>query len=289
MVCPQTSGTMLIQDSFEGESFHLVLLDFSGTLSVGAIRFGVPENLERALRESGLKRLGVRNAGDFWNRCINPFWKRGSTSDAGYGALLAEVLEKEYRAFPEDARKGAQCFRDLYFEASRIHLLWKPLLIYLLNRRNVIGVITTDHYAEIAAHLERQLREMGLRGYPLKKGPPLSEGFLEIASSADLGFTKDQEGFWKTLRENLPFSFRSIFLVEDFGANEPAGDIYGNFRRVLERRRQTTEHLQNAFFRSPVICDCALAAPYEKDTTEFFREYEIRVRDITKKIKEALE
>ncbi len=265
-----------------------MLLDFSGTLSVGAIRFGVPENLERALRESGLKSLGVRNAGDFWNRCINPFWKRGSTSDAGYAALLAEVLEKEYRASPEDARKGAVHFRNLYFEASGIDPLWKPLLEYLANRRNVIGIIATDHYAEMAAHLEGQLREMGLRGCSLKKGPPLSEDFLGIASSADLGFPKNQEGFWKTLRESLPFSFHSIFLVEDFGANEPAGDAYGNFRRVLERRRQTTEHLRNTFFRSPEICDCALAAPYGKNATEFFREYEIRVQDITKKIKEAL-
>ena len=119
--------------------------------------------------------------------------------------------------------KGAQCFRDLYFEASRIHLLWNPLLAYLANRRNVIGVIATDHYAEITAHLEGQLREMGLRGYPLKKGPPLSEDFLGIASSADLGFSKDQEGFWKTLRESLP-----LFLPQHLSG--------GGFRGERTRR-----------------------------------------------------
>ncbi|HOO62809.1 MAG TPA: hypothetical protein PK364_02675 [Synergistaceae bacterium] len=266
-----------------------MLLDFSGTLSRGAAEFGFPENLERALKESGLESLGVRNIEDFWSRCIIPFWKRGSTSNAGYGALLEKALREKYGASEEAAREGAIHFRNFYFGASRIDPLWKSLLEYVANRREITGVIVTDHYAELSAHLEKELKEMGLRGISLKKAPSLiPEKALGIANSADLGFTKDREDFWETLRRHLPSPFEDISLVEDFGANESAGDAYGNPRKVLERRRKTAEHIRKIFHRSPVIYDCALPGKCKKEEKIFSREYENRVLDITQKIKESL-
>jgi hypothetical protein len=270
------------------KKYHLVLLDFSGTLSMGAVHFGSPENLSAALRKSGLGSLGVQNPTEFWSRCIAPFWNRGGTSYAGYTALLAEALEKEYAASPDEALKGAELFRELYFRASRIDDVWKPLLEFLGTSKKTMGTIVTDHYAEATGHIVKELARVDTQGISVKESPGIPQGFLGIANSADLGFFKEQKGFWEVLREQLPCSWENIFLVEDFGANEPLGDLYGKFRRVLERRRKTGEHLRKAFQRSPKIYECSLSGKCRNKPELFAREHAMMVQSITKKLKEAL-
>ena len=194
--------------------YRLVLLDFSGTLSMGAVHFGFPKSLSEALRKSGLQSLGVQNSKEFWSRCIAPFWNRGGTSSVGYTALLAEALEKEYAASSDEALKGAELFRELYFRASRIDNVWRPLLEFSWGTsKKTTGIIVTDHYAETTEHIVRELERMDLRGISVKESPEIPRGFLGIANSADLGFFKEQEDFWKALRGHLPYPRENIFLV----------------------------------------------------------------------------
>jgi hypothetical protein len=270
------------------KKYHLVLLDFSGTLSMGAVHFGFPKSLSEALRKSGLQSLGVQNSKEFWSRCIAPFWNRGGTSSVGYTALLAEALEKEYAASSDEALKGAELFRKLYFRASRIDDAWEPLLEFLGASEKTTGIIVTDHYAETTEHIVRELGRMDLRGISVKESPEIPQGFLGIANSADLGFFKEQEDFWKALRGHLPYSRKNIFLVDDFGANEPSGDLYGNSRRVLERRRKTGAHLEKAFQESPRIYECSLSGKSRNNPKLFTREHAMMVENITRKLKEAL-
>ncbi len=270
------------------KKYHLVLLDFSGTLSMGAVHFGSPENISTALKKSGLESLGIQNPEEFWSRCIAPFWNRGGASSVGYTALLAEALQKECAAPPDKALKGAEHFRELYFGASRIDDVWKPLLEFLGASKKTTGIIVTDHYAEATEHIVKELARMGLRGISVKEALEIPQGFLGIANSADLGFFKEQEGFWETLKEYLPYSWGNIFLVEDFGAHEASGDAYGDFQRVLERRRKTGAHLRKVFQGSPQIYECSLPRKYWKNPDILMHEHMVSAENITKKLKEAL-
>lgn len=267
---------------------HLVLLDFSGTLSMGAVHFGSPENLSEALRKSGLQSLGVRNSEEFWSRCIVPFWNRGGTSAIGYTALLAEALQERYTASPEKALEGAEHFRRLYFGASRIDTPWKSLLEFLGASGKTTGIIATDHYMDATEHIVKELERMNLRGISVKESPNIPQGFLGIANSAELGFFKEEEGFWETLKGHIPYAGENIFLVEDFGANEPSGDVYGNSRRVLERRRKTGAHLRKVFRRSPGIFEFSLPRTYWKTPEILMQECAVRAENITRRLKEAL-
>ena len=61
-----------------------IVLDYSGTLSIGAVLFSTPERLAEALRQSGLANLGVTTPAAFWDQIVNPTWEKGSTTSAGY-------------------------------------------------------------------------------------------------------------------------------------------------------------------------------------------------------------
>jgi len=56
----------------------LLIFDYSGTLSLEAPRFGQPENLPRALAETGLAALGVTSPEIFWGQIVNPPGSRGA-------------------------------------------------------------------------------------------------------------------------------------------------------------------------------------------------------------------
>lgn len=72
----------------------LVMLDFSGTLSIETVRFGQPENLECALLDSGLWALGVDSLKIFWEEIVSPTWERGSTTQIGYVQLLIDAVTR---------------------------------------------------------------------------------------------------------------------------------------------------------------------------------------------------
>jgi hypothetical protein len=51
---------------------NLVIFDFSGTLSRGAVLFGKEKNLIRELKQSGLWQIGLNSVDIFWNDVIAP-------------------------------------------------------------------------------------------------------------------------------------------------------------------------------------------------------------------------
>jgi hypothetical protein len=75
-------------------AYRWILLDYSGTLSLGALMFGRPDRLLPELKRCGLYSLGVTGLDVFWNRIVNPTWTEGSTTPAGYRG----VMEKAVRA-----------------------------------------------------------------------------------------------------------------------------------------------------------------------------------------------
>jgi len=86
-----------------------------------------------------------------------------------------------------------------------------------------------------------------------------------VVNSADLGFWKADRRFWETLRsrifpeaerrvmkeggDSLPFpeAVRGVLIVDDFGFNEEAGDLYGQREKVMARRETTAGLLHSVF------------------------------------------
>ena len=84
---------------------------------------------------------------------------------------------------------------------------------------------------------------------------------LFVANSADLGFWKADRRFWEMLRSRLSPEtvrrvlkekgvcprFQRILIVDDFGFNEEAGDLYGRREKVLARQEKTAGLLREVF------------------------------------------
>lgn len=228
-----------------------VLFDFSGTLSLGAIRFARPQNLARALRDSGLFALGV-DARNFWSELINPAWPEGSTTAIGYRRLLVDGVRRLAAArglspAPEQVRAAASRFTAAYLRHSAIDPEWIPLLRRLAGREAM--VVATDHYAEATAQIIARLAGLGLEAAPAPQAQP---GKILVANSADLGVLKENPAFWESLRRSpaLP-QLRAAVLVDDFGYNEQAADSYGAAEKVAARRLKTVQAIETAW-RLPV-------------------------------------
>ena len=68
----------------------LVILDYSGTLSLEAPNFAEPDRLVRELAASGLADFGIATPALFWEQLVNPTWTEGSTTQSGYKQIIAE-------------------------------------------------------------------------------------------------------------------------------------------------------------------------------------------------------
>lgn len=235
---------------------RMAVLDFSGTLSLEAVAFGRPDRLCQALIASGVEALGVGEPALFWEAVVNPTWTEGSTTRAGYGAVLARRITawRREQGLPEVSLAAAEAasgrFVSLYLGHSRIASPWKPLLARLSRSADAAVVIATDHYAEATEAILRRLRAWGLQARaarePLLAGSP--PGGLIVANSADLGVHKASPRFWEELREGLSLQeVRRILLCDDFGANEQEGDRYAEASRVAQRRQATTALLAGVF------------------------------------------
>jgi len=231
----------------------LVALDYSGTLSLGALLFGGDEALLEALATSGLRELGIDRPETFWKEIVEPTWEAASTTPCGYGHVLSEQVRALLAARglrpPADLRARADAFVARYLAQSAIDPAWKPLLSELAERPQVTAIIATDHYAEATGHIVGQLEALGIAAGPALGG----SGRVLVANSADLGAHKADRAFWERLRpvatkKGHP---RSIVVVDDFGANEAAPDAYGDPLRVERRVRATVETLA-AVFGAPV-------------------------------------
>jgi hypothetical protein len=240
----------------------LLIFDYSGTLSLEAPRFGEPENLLRALAESGLAALGVSTPDIFWERIVNPTWVEGSTTQAGYKRVMAERIA-DLRLAPgasaEEIAAAASRFVDRYLEHSRIETDWRPLLTRLSENPDVRVIVATDHYAEATGRIMAELGAWGIPAAKIGTTPacspagksgalPCRHPFL-IANSADLGSWKVDAAFWETVKAKIgQDKLDRLVVVEDFGFNEAAGDGYGGeAAKIARRREQTRATLREVF------------------------------------------
>ncbi len=144
----------------------LLVLDFSGVLSLEAVCFGMPDRLEQALRHSGLWELGVDGA-HYWNDVVKPTWDLGSTTRTPYAYLMAQHVHSPHVAF-DDALRRAEQFVQAYMQASVIDPVWRALFDALQSANSVAPLIATDHYAEATAHIAQQIAAMGWRAAALQ-------------------------------------------------------------------------------------------------------------------------
>ena len=230
----------------------VAVIDFSGTLSLEAALFARPQNLERALRESGLAALGLERR-SFWSEIINPGWAEGSSGALSYQALLSRGLlrlNKSEAGTPlaEKIEAAAAYFTDAYFQQSTIDPLWAPVLHRLASQSRVI--IATDHYSEATAHLTGELKSLGLAATPAAEKE--QQAPILIANSADLGYRKDDLRFWELLRGRLEGAAPpQVFLVDDFGYNEQPGDSYTAAGSFTTRKKRILAAVEEAW-RVPV-------------------------------------
>jgi hypothetical protein len=215
----------------------LVIFDYSGTLSLEAPLFGRPENLVRALADSGLATVGIAAPEDFWRKIVNPTWTKGSTTGIGYKRLLTERIADLGLVpgiSPTEIAAAASCFVDGYLSHSRIDPRWKGTLTRLGEDPSVLTMIATDHYAEATATITGDLRSLASR--------------IFVANSADIGCWKGDSRFWERIKQRLPVAeVRQVLIVDDFGSNEARGDDYGGEPEVLARQAMTLANLRKVF------------------------------------------
>jgi hypothetical protein len=231
----------------------LVVLDFSGTLCLAAPRFAEPKTLERELRSSGLAALGVTPA-VFWTELVNPTWTEGSTTGIGYHRLLTARIQEFLAARGAPAEREAIApavsrFSDRYFRSFHVDPLWRGFLQTCIRRPGPAAVVATDHYAEATEAIVGSLADLEIPARSLGGViPPSPERTVGVANSADLGAPKSSREFWLAVRRSLGNRDRTgVFLVDDFGCNEPEGDAYGEREKVERRRLETEERLRDVF------------------------------------------
>jgi hypothetical protein len=231
----------------------LVIFDYSGTLSLGAPRFGQPANLVRALAESGLFSFGVTTPEIFWEEIVGPTWIEGSTTAIGYKRVMAERIEALGLApGATDAKitAAASRFIDRYLDHSRIDPHWRPLLEKLTGYPDAAVVIATDHYAEATETIIRYLHSWDIPAQKVKEGAGENRGLslFSVANSADIGFWKADRRFWEVLKSRFSLeTVRSVLIIDDFGFNEEQGDSYGEWARIEARQEKTFTALGEVF------------------------------------------
>jgi hypothetical protein len=232
----------------------LVVVDFSGTLSIAAVRFAAPERLAAELHRTGLGALGVDSPELFWERLVNPTWHEGSTTARGYTAVMgdatASLLAASGRRPPRDIiDRCVRAFAARYFAGSGIAPQWRGFLERLRRRDDVGTVVATDHYAEATAHIAAELDSLGLEGVAVARLREPSRQ-VAIANSADLGCHKSSGPYWRAVAAAVGAPSR-VTLIDDFGANEAHGDAHADAARVRRRRADTCAVLSSAFGVTP--------------------------------------
>jgi len=233
----------------------LLILDFSGTLSLEAVRFGTSARLAMALQQSGLQALGV-DTERYWNDLVVPTWVEGSTTRIGLRTLLSRKLQE--RGIPlATAVRSAGRFTRAYMAASVIDPAWQPLFAILQSRPQIIPLIATDHYAEATFQIAGELATLGWSARALRRehnrikrvrvGPLQHTALAFIANSADLGVAKADPRFWQYVQIGLPERVTQVIVVDDFGANENLADFYADPTRVERRRQQTISAIEEVF------------------------------------------
>lgn len=229
----------------------MLVLDFSGTLSLGAVSFASEANLIRRLKASGLWGLGLTHPDIFWQEIVNPTWAEGSTTTKGYKRLMfdrvKEIAQGSNREAPDAVIwRAVSHFVDDYFKASTIEPVWKEPLEQFLALPNTVTVIATDHYAEATAHIMAELKKIGIASSPAFQATT-GPGIL-VANSADAGYPKAHPAFWRKIRRlQRLFPLSKIAIIDDFGSNEQSADPYADPSTVEARQVQTVQMLVSVF------------------------------------------
>jgi hypothetical protein len=232
---------------------RLVIFDYSGTLSRGAVLFARQESLMKYLIESGLFSLGVDSPDVFWREIVNATWDEGSTTATGYTELivkrLREISPRGTKISLPHLETAAFRFVHAYLIHSEPDQPWKPLLAKLVAHPRTCLVIATDHYAEATGYIIDFLAAMGIPAKRVREPSTEPAGDAAfVANSADMGYLKADRRFWKILKSELPLNdIRRTLLVDDFGYNEGEGDDYGAIAKVAVRKDTTTGILSEAF------------------------------------------
>jgi hypothetical protein len=230
----------------------LIIFDFSGTLSLGAVEFGRSENLVSVLAQSGLVALGVKSEAFFWDEIVYPTWVEGSTTHRGYKAVLVDRIlalglytpgDPDPRATIENA---VTYLLDCYFDQCRIDLRWRSLLEELKSHPTVRIVIATDHYAEATPLIKERLSDWDLPAIAVNETAPEGINPFVVVNSSDIGFHKADQRFCQLIRDRLSADGQ-VLLVDDFGGNEDSSDPYGNPEWVKMRQRETGRVLHDVF------------------------------------------
>jgi hypothetical protein len=229
----------------------LIIFDYSGTLSLGAVLFGHSDNVMNDLKRCGLTDMGVSGPEVFWEGVVIPTWLKGSTTVAGYKEVMKERIREIASGTISESllAEAVSSFVDSYLEHSGIDPRWRRILEKIQHHREIVTVIATDHYAEATGWIIRHLDRLRIKGSPVKNIPSDErEGLFVVANSADIGCHKSDIKFWKILRSDLkPGKLRRILIVDDFGFNEQEEDDYGSLQKVVERKNETIGHLKNIF------------------------------------------
>lgn len=235
----------------------LVILDYSGTLSMRAPEFARPDRLMQELARSGLAACGIDRAEIFWDDIVNPTWEAGSTTSAGYIPLIVRQVETRHgRKSSGHSDIGAldaaaASFVHAYLDHSAIEPSWRPLLTTLSHSPDVMTVIATDHYAEATDAILEHLQTMHIPGTAMRDmdGPGVvCPGSIVVANSADVGVHKADRRFWEIVRGGLPLGgIQRVLMVDDFGSQEQSGDAYGRTDQVAARRQRTIEMIATVF------------------------------------------
>ncbi|HSJ45223.1 MAG TPA: hypothetical protein VK923_11135 [Euzebyales bacterium] len=260
-----------------GAADGLAVLDFSGTLSLGAARFAAQARLSDELRRSGLANLGIASPEVFWDALVVPTWSRGSTTTEGYVTVLSAAAVTHLRegdTAVDDAtvRNAVQRFADRYFAASTIDDAWRPCLHRLVDLPRTAVVVATDHYAEATAHIVGQLAHLDVDAVAVRPDTPGShadpparpsdapsqERAVLVANSADVGCHKRSSAFWSPVVDIVGTRDR-VAVIDDFGANEAEADAYAHDARVQRRRQATTSLLADVFDAEVTTCPFVIA------------------------------
>jgi len=229
----------------------LVIFDYSGTLSLDAVRFAEDGNLREELERSGLVGLGIADTETFWGEIVNPTWQEGSTTPVGYREVIFRRIREVFSPAVSDKeiRLSAARFVDSYLTHSPVDGRWRSILQKLNSEASVVTVIATDHYAETTDYIVGFLKEIGTGAISLKDvSGATAFPELVVANSADMGAHKVDQGFWEMVRDVLMLdTVQSVLIIDDFGFNEEAGDSYADRRKVVSRKSKTIGLLEGIF------------------------------------------
>jgi len=247
----ETKGTKQL------EPHTLVIFDFSGTLSLGAVEFGQPDRLQRHLEKSGLAAIGIDTADRYWQMVVNPTWSTASRSAAGFRSIAAEHIRTQgISTAPRQLIDAAfSRFIEAYLQNSSIAPEWQPLLAEIQQSPGAVGLIATDHYAEATLAIQGHLAALGIPATPASelKGIDNRTAFI-VANSADIGCPKADRRFWQTLQDTcLPRPLKEVILVDDFGLSEQNADAYALPDRITKRIAATQKALGEVLQAVPQV------------------------------------